>query len=406
MVRFVSRILAVVLVWTAQTQISLAQTTDIWPPYYPDFPATKFPRGQGFYFSLFRFFVFWLMLLLWIKTVDWMNRDGQLTRQNFRRWNLIAFVSFVAAFSLLFLVSYFWLDMLFLVVAYAVPLALYVRQRNKSLSDDEHVFTPDHIRFLLSNGLKPFGVKIKAEAPSKKEDGPPVKLIAKGGANETVNSANSMLARQSPGFLFARQLLADAIDRRAEAVQLTYSPESVVVHFVVDGVPHAAEPRDRASGDSLLEVFKLIASLNKAERRARQQGTFGVEYGSLKRTGRIVSQGTQTGERVIVELDDGSMKNKKLADLGMSEKVLEPLKQVLEQKKGVVVLSSPVDGGLTTLLAGMVANMDRFMRSFIAVEDLGDHKLEVENVVLKTFDTKQGETARRRWPTPRRIIRT
>src|SRR5262249_28184815 len=156
----------------------------------------------------------------------------------------------------------------------------------------------------------------------KKEQGPPVKLIPKGGENDTVNSANLMLAKQLPGFLYARQLVADAIDRRAEAVQLTYTTDSVVVHFIVDGMAHAAEPRDRVSGDSLLEVLKMISALNKAERRARQQGTFGVEYGRAKRTCRFVSQGTQTGERVVVELDDGSMKGKKLPDLGMSDKLL------------------------------------------------------------------------------------
>jgi general secretion pathway protein E len=392
MLRFVSRMLTVALVWTAQAQISLAQTPEFWPPY-SEFAPTKFPRGGGFYFNLFRIVVAWLMLLLWIKTVDWMNRDGQQTRQNYRRWNLIAFGSFVAAFALLFVVPWFWLDLLLMMTAYGVPLFLYVRQRNAALSDDEHVFTQGHIRFWLSEKLKPFGIKIAAEPPGKKEQGPPVTIIPKGGANDTVNSANLMLARQAPGFLYARQLLADAIDRRSEAVHLTFTQESVAVHFIVDGFPHAAEPRDRVSGDALLEVLKMVAALNKAERRAKQQGTFNVEYGPAKRTARIVSQGTQTGERVVVELDDGGLKNKRLPDLGMSEKLLEALREVLERKNGVVVLSAPADGGLTTLLAGTVLTMDRFMRSFVAIEDVANHKLEVENVVLKTFDTKQGETA-------------
>src|SRR5262249_39202559 len=151
-----------------------------------------------------------------------------LMNQRFRRWNSIAYASFVAAFALLFLIPWFWLDLFLMLTAYAVPLALYVRERNAKLTDDEKGFTKPHLRFWFSEKLKPFRVKIAIEAPSKKEQGPPVKLIPKGGANDTINSANLMLARQLPGFLYARQLLADAIDRRSEAVQLTYSPESVV----------------------------------------------------------------------------------------------------------------------------------------------------------------------------------
>lgn len=391
--QFVARSLAVVMVWMFQAQFALAQTDDTWPPYSPDFAPTKFPRGGGWYLSLFRIIVCWLMFLLWVKTLDWMNRDGQLNNQNYRRWNLISLASFVAAFGLLFVFPWFWIDLLLIVIAYVVPVVLYVRQRNAPLTDDERVFTKNHIRFWLSEKLKPLGIKIAVEPPGKKDKGPPVTLIAQGGATDTVNSANLILARQLPGFLYARQLLADAIDRRSEAVHLVYTQESVAVHFVVDGFPHAAEPRDRVSGDSLLEVMKMISALNKAERRAKQQGTFGVDYAGAKRTVRLVSQGTQTGERVVVELDDGGMKNKRLPDLGMSEKLLEPLREVLDRKNGLVILSSPPDGGLTTLLSGTLLSMDRFMRSFIAIEDAAVHKVDVENVIVKTYDTKQNETA-------------
>src|SRR5262249_7450627 len=63
-----------------------------------------------------------------------------------------------------------------------------------------------------------------------------------------------------------------------------------------------------------------------------------------------------------------------------------------DRKNGMIVLSTPADGGLTTLLTGTAASMDRYMRSFIAIEDAAVHKLDVENVVLKTYDSKQGET--------------
>ena len=52
----------------------------------------------------------------------------------------------------------------------------------------------------------------------------------------------------------------------------------------------------------MLAVMKKISALNMEERRAHQEGEFRIKLGSAKYRCQLVSQGTKTGERTILEL--------------------------------------------------------------------------------------------------------
>src|SRR5690606_21053783 len=149
--------------------------------------------------------------------------------------------------------------------------------------------TGPHIRYWLSTVLGRVGIKIAAEAKSIDDIGAPVKLIPQGGATERDDAVNLMAARHSPGYLPARELLAEAFASRATTMMLDYTAEAVGVRYLIDGVWRQGEGRDRETGDAALAVFKAVSALNVNERRARQTGTFAAEYEKNKWTCRITT---------------------------------------------------------------------------------------------------------------------
>lgn len=369
-----------------------AQDLGTFPPY-PGIDAnsiTKFPLGPGFYLSWPKILVCWIIFLLWVRSVDWMSRDGSTLRLEYRRWNMLAFFSFVAAFILLWIVPWFWLAMPLMLLAWAVPFITYVVHRNKKVTIDETVFTAGHIRFWLSEQLAKIGIKIAAEG-GRRGKGPPVELKAQGGDDRT-NTANLLLARQSAAFPLVQELVVDLINRRADAVLLDFTQTSVAMKFQIDGVWHDAEPRDRESGDAILAVMKVIASLDAKQRVKRQEGSFGAELEKNKYTCRLVSQGTKTGERAIVQLQGRKKKLDRFPDLEMRQKLVDDLKAILAQPQGMVVLSTPPGGGLSVLLNATIGSMDRFTRGFVGVESSAIKEFDVENVPMTYFDPAAGQT--------------
>lgn len=365
-------------------------------PLHPDVGRAgmhSIDRGPGSYVSIVKIILLWLLFLFWVATTGWVNHDCQTARMPYALWIPIVCFPFLGCFFLLTLqIPVFFLGYFLLIVSVAAPLGVYIWQRNQKVEPHQRVLTPDHLRHFLSQRAAKVGVQISGEKQAAHEKGPPVELTAMGGASDMENNANLLLARQSPGFVVAKEILSEAVGRRSDRIMLDYTREAVAVRYQIDGVWHDSEPRDRESGDVMLAVFKKLGNLNPEERRARQEGKFGAGYEGRTYTPAIVCQGTQTGERAIVSLAGDKLVITQLADTGMRDKMQEQLKEILAQENGFVLLSAMPGGGLSTALHGALRATDRLMRDFVAVEDEADKEQEVENVEITTYNAAGGET--------------
>ena len=122
------------------------------------------------------------------------------------------------------------------------------------------------------------------------------------------------------------------------------------MRYQIDGVWHDRAPIDRASGDPVLAVFKGLAALKVEDRRSRQSRHRSASRPARKSSpARSRSQGTQTGERVLLQFEQPRVPFKTLEDIGMRAKTQEQI-EALFQQSGLVVFSSLPGGGLTTTI--------------------------------------------------------
>ena len=112
----------------------------------------------------------------------------------------------------------------------------------------------------------------------------------------------------------------------------------------------------------------------------------------VKTPATLTCQGTQTGERVVVEFEIKGIHLATLDDLGMRAKMQEQLKEILNRPKGFVVLSAIPSAGLRTTTKVVLSTLDRFVREFAAVEDEGNRYDEIENVPVTTYEGKAGQS--------------
>lgn len=225
---------------------------------------------------------------------------------------------------------------------------------------------------------------------------PPVVIVA-GGVTQGQQQENLAICQQAPGWPDTIFTLADAIAKRTEMIMLDFTRDALAMRFQIDGMWHDLPRRDRASGDAMLAVMKKLANLNPDERRARQNGKFGVEFLQRRLTCTLTSQGVQTGERVAIELElpekeKEKKRPQKLADLGMREKLVETVKAALSAEKGIVLISAPPKHGLSTTWYAALNSVDRFMRDFAALEDKSNPEDEIINVSQNFYDSAAGET--------------
>jgi len=356
-------------------------------------PILPFYRGSGSYFSLWKLAAVWLLFLLWVRTTDWISQDSQTLKLRWALWDALAFFTFFLLLLLFWALPWFSLGYVLLLVGYAAPLIAYIVHRNKQVkSSYDKVLTPRHLRRYMARKLSVIGINLEGADDVIKERGPDIQFSAQGAESDRDNNVNLLTARQSPGYVPARELVYDMLLQRATHAMLDFATASVGVRFQVDGVWAERPPMERELGDAILEVLKRISALNVENRRARQSGVFGVQAGKDKLTCKITTQGTQSGERALLHLQTKKVEFNTLDDIGMRSKMQEQIMAALEGV-GLVVVSALPSGGLTTTLDVLLSNTDRYMRNFTEVGDVDKPDRDIENVHVTTYSSAQGETA-------------
>jgi type II secretory ATPase GspE/PulE/Tfp pilus assembly ATPase PilB-like protein len=381
---------------------------EAWPAYNSGSGPHEINRGPGFYLALYKIFLLLIVFWLWVKSADWVSRDslelGDAIGMPAKIWNPIMVFSFLVALVILGLgIPIFLAGYAVVLLAYFGPFITYVLQRNGRVTDDKKVFTREHLKNWFANlgKRKPKEVDVKHAWML----GPPVELNPVGPL-QMENQAAIIEARQSPAFVPVKFLLADALAQRADKIMLDYTADAVGIRYQIDGIWHPAMPKvremkkgeegpsvDRATGDMMLAVLKRICHLNMNERRARQEGKMKVEFGGNKFDSTLLSQGTPTGERVVLSFTIITKHVNTLEDLGMRDKLREQLKGIIGPgSTGIVVFSSLPGDGLSSTWQAALRSTDRLMRDFITVEEVGKHEPDVENVDVQKFNPANNET--------------
>ena len=334
-----------------------------------------------------------ILFLFWVGMADWVNRDSQIFNLGYRKWNPIVFFPFaIIGVAMLFVPVPNWIRLLVYLVVLIASFTPYIVVHNRRVLPHQTVLTGAWWRHTFARLMGKFGVKMSTERIAEYEKGVAVDLYAMGAAGSNEDNANLLTARQSPGYVLAKELVADMVNRQSERALLEYGPQGVALRHEIDGVWHPGEPRDRESGDVMLAVLKTLANLDAKDRRKKQEGKFGAKYDGKKYLLPITSQGVANGERVVVSRLNEKAKPHTYQALGLRDALKDQWSEIMSRDRGMVIFSAMPAGGLTTMTNASLEETDRLMRDFFAIEEVHHRETDLQNVSVHTYDATKGET--------------
>lgn len=342
---------------------------------------------------LLKLFGIGLVMLMWVRACDWVNQDSQIYRLGWYKWNHIVFAPFaLAAIGLFFVPLASIIKLAILFVLFLATWVPYVLAHNKNVQPHQTVLTGSWWRHVMATAAGAVGIKMSSDRVADYEKGVQVDLSAMGAEDSTVDNANLLSARNSPGYLLVKEAVAEMVDRRCERMMLDYTKQAVNVRHEIDGMWHNSEAREREAADVMLAVMKTLANLDVNDRRKKQAGQFGAKYNGQSYLCSIVSQGVSTGERVILTRSGKKQTFETYADLGMRDGLQEKWGEMMGTNQGLLILSTMPGGGLTTMTDVSLEETDRLMRDFAAIEDVNHREREIQNISVTTYDSEAGET--------------
>ena len=105
--------------------------------------------------------ILWLVFLIWVQTTDWVSRDCKEHSLAYATWIPVVFLPYLIALLAGGLtIPVYPAGVAVVLLAWLLPLIVYVTQRNSQMELHQRVMTKDHIRFLLGAYLRKMGIPV------------------------------------------------------------------------------------------------------------------------------------------------------------------------------------------------------------------------------------------------------
>jgi type II secretory ATPase GspE/PulE/Tfp pilus assembly ATPase PilB-like protein len=344
-----------------------------------------FPRGTGFYFSIPKIVGFLAFYMIWMATCRWVDQDAYDLHLPTAVWNPAMVGAGLFGILLLWVLPWFAASFPILVALYLGSTLSYVNVRNKKVPVDERVLSKQHFKDLLETYLKiDFGPK----GPSGRK-GPPVEFVGK--SNKGDDPSKVAKAAASRGYLGAKEMVWEALQKRATDIHLEPTKDEMVVRFRVDGILHTADPFSRAMGDAVINIFKVLADLDITEKRKPQDGGLSARVnGDNKIDFRVATAGSVAGEKMVMRILDKTAQIIDLTQLGMRDSLKDRIHEISGQPHGMLIVCGPTGAGKSTTLYACLNEIDRYQKNVITVENPVEYN--IENVTQIEVNPKAGKT--------------
>lgn len=170
-------------------------------------------------------------------------------------------------------------------------------------------------------------------------------------------------------------LLTEAVKENASDIHVETYEKRLVVRFRVDGVLREVVQPKRALAALLVSRIKVMAKLDIAEKRVPQDGRIALRIGGREVDVRVSTMPSSHGERVVMRLLDKQAGRLSLGQLGMAERDLNVMRNIISKPHGIILVTGPTGSGKTTTLYGSLSDLNDTSRNILTVEDPVEYSL-------------------------------
>ena len=195
--------------------------------------------------------------------------------------------------------------------------------------------------------------------------------------------ANARLAQV--GLIPAKEIVTDAIERRAETVRLDVKGERASTTFYIDGVAFAGTKMPRPQAVAITQMLKLLCGLDPKLKTQVQNGGVKCEFDGTPYEVTIETAPQADGtERLTARVRNLKIKIGTMEEAGFSAATKAQVRELTSKKRGVVLITGQPGSGVTTTAFAFLRGIDLFMYAAFTIVDMGSR--EVYNV--QQFETK------------------
>jgi type IV pilus assembly protein PilB len=240
--------------------------------------------------------------------------------------------------------------------------------------------------FTLRNAIEKFYESGEAQMQSLLSEIPDDDIEILESEAEDPANAGMALIDEAPVVKLINAIMTDALKKGASDIHFECFEKELRVRYRIDGALQEIMKPPIKMRPALISRFKIMASLNIAERRVPQDGRIKLKIGSKVIDFRVSTLPTLFGEKVVLRILDKGNLTLDLGTFGIEPRAERELMEAISNPYGMVLVTGPTGSGKTTTLYSALSKINNIDVNIMTAEDPVEYNLFGINQVLVRTD--------------------
>ena len=183
------------------------------------------------------------------------------------------------------------------------------------------------------------------------------------------------MAEEQPIIRLVNRLVEEAVRKRASDIHVEPQGRAIRVRYRIDGVLKVQHTLPEHVHANVISRVKIMASMDIAERRQPQDGSFQTRVDGRAIDVRVSTIPSFYGEKAVLRLLDKSAPIYDLDKLGLSGGNIARLRQIIHRPQGIFLLTGPTGSGKTTTLYAILNELNSEAVNIVTIEDPVEYQI-------------------------------
>lgn len=273
-----------------------------------------------------------------------------------------------------------------------LPLRREGRVLTVAIADPTHLGVLDDLKFITRYDIQPvlageYSIRNAIEKYYDANDQQMQSLLLEiAGAEEDVEilesqeqeadvSALAAAVEEAPVVKLLNNILRDAVQKGASDIHFECFEHELRVRYRIDGALQEIMKPPAKMKAALISRFKIMASLNIAERRVPQDGRIKLKVGNKVIDFRVSTLPTLFGEKVVLRILDKGNLALDLETFGIEPRAEREFMEAISNPYGMVLVTGPTGSGKTTTLYSALSKINTIDTNIMTAEDPVEYNL-------------------------------
>ena len=162
----------------------------------------------------------------------------------------------------------------------------------------------------------------------------------------------------APVVRLVRSILMGAINANCSDIHLEPHVPEMRVRYRVDGELQSVMTIPNHTEEAVVARIKVMADMDTTENRRPQDGRLTITEAGARVNFRVSTIPTVGGEKVVMRLLDEGGKSFDLDTLGLNDRELKTLQNLIDKPHGMLVVTGPTGSGKSTTMYSVLSKLN------------------------------------------------